>query len=248
MGNDDNSGCTEEDITSVDKETIEFKVVYNKAKFDIVFPLDDSIAQLKKHLEYVTGVPVPMQKLMLKGLAKDEVTLRSLNVTKNSKVMLVGSTVSDVMSVSAPDPKALKEEMNAEEAAKKEPLCKQKIHKAVLEKYSVPDDAIIGIKNQKDTLPSTPISGMINKNGGKVRLTFKLELDQLWIGTKERTDKIPMNSIRNVLSEVIEGNEEYHIMGIQLGTTEASRVWIYYVPAQFVDSIKDAILGKWQLF
>lgn len=25
---------------------------------------------------------------------------------------------------------------------------------------------------------------MLNKVGGKVRLTFKLELDQLWIGTK----------------------------------------------------------------
>ena len=28
------------------------------------------------------------------------------------------------------------------------------------------------------------ISGMYNKSGGKVRLTFKLELDQLWISTK----------------------------------------------------------------
>ena len=30
------------------------------------------------------------------------------------------------------------------------------------------------------------ISGMYNKSGGKVRLTFKLELDQLWISTKGR--------------------------------------------------------------
>lgn len=29
-----------------------------------------------------------------------------------------------------------------------------------------------------------PLSGMYNKSGGKVRLTFKLEQDQLWIGTK----------------------------------------------------------------
>lgn len=53
---------------------------------------------------------------------------------------------------------------------------------------------------------------MLNKHGGKVRLTFKLELDQVWIGTKERTDKIPMNSIKNVVSEAIEDHEEYHIM------------------------------------
>lgn len=36
----------------------------------------------------------------------------------------------------------------------------------------------------KDSLPPYPLSGMVNKSGGKVRLTFKLELDQVWIGTK----------------------------------------------------------------
>lgn len=53
---------------------------------------------------------------------------------------------------------------------------------------------------------------MLNKVGGKVRLTFKLELDQLWIGSKERTEKIPMNSIKLVVSEPIEGHEQYHIL------------------------------------
>lgn len=53
---------------------------------------------------------------------------------------------------------------------------------------------------------------MLNKMGGKVRLTFKLELDQLWIGTKERTDKLTMNTIKSIVSEPIEDHEEYHIM------------------------------------
>lgn len=53
---------------------------------------------------------------------------------------------------------------------------------------------------------------MLNKSGGKVRLTFKLEQDQLWIGTKERTDKIPMTSIKDVQSEPIHDHPEYHIM------------------------------------
>lgn len=57
-------------------------------------------------------------------------------------------------------------------------------HKTVLEKHKIPDDVIPGIKNVKEPLPSVPISGMYNKSGGKVRLTFKLELDQIWLGTK----------------------------------------------------------------
>lgn len=39
-----------------------------------------------------------------------------------------------------------------------------------------------------------------------------MEQDQVWIGTKERTDKIPMNTIKSVVSEPIEGHEEYHVM------------------------------------
>lgn len=58
---------------------------------------------------------------------KDEATLREQKVTSGSKIMLVGSTVSDVMSVTAPDPKVLKEEEKKEAAAAKEPLCKQKV-------------------------------------------------------------------------------------------------------------------------
>lgn len=61
-------------------------------------------------------------------------------------------------------------------------------------------------------MPPYPLSGMLNKYGGKVRLTFKLEVDQVWIGTKERTQKLSMNSIRGVVSEPIEGHEEYHIL------------------------------------
>ena len=36
--------------------------------------------------------------------------------------------------------------------------------------------------------------------------------------------------------------------GVQLGPTDASRYWIYWVPAQYVAAIKDTVLGKWQYF
>ncbi|KAG8185738.1 hypothetical protein JTE90_000724 [Oedothorax gibbosus] len=227
------------------KELVDFKVIFNKKKHDICFPLDDTVLALKKHFETLIGVPVSMQKVMFKGLCKDEKTLRDVGVTKGAKVMVVGSTLSDVIAVNTPTEQDIKEEKAA--AATKEAFCKQKLHKKVLDK-GIPEDVQPGIKNAKDALPPYPLSGMVNKSGGKVRLTFKLEVDQVWIGTKERTDKIPMNSIKTIVSEPIEGHEEYHIMGIQLGTTEASRYWLYWVPAQYVDAIKDAVLGKWQYF
>ncbi|XP_048249927.1 ubiquitin domain-containing protein UBFD1-like isoform X3 [Haliotis rufescens] len=229
------------------ENSVEFKVIFNKQKYDVNFPLDSTASQLKAHVQSLTGVPAAMQKLMYKGLIKDDMTLKDLKITKGAKVMVVGSTLNDVLSVSAPSKKEIQEEAAASTESK-QPLCQQKLHKKVLEKHGKPDDAMPGIKNVREPLPSFPLSGMYNKAGGKVRLTFKLEQDQLWIGTKDRTDKIPMNSIKTIVSEALDGHEEYHMMGIQLGPTEASRYWVYWVPAQFVEAIKDAVLGKWQYF
>lgn len=44
-----------------------------------------------------------MQKVMIKGLAKNDRTLRELGVTKGSKVMVVGSKLDDVIAVSTPN-------------------------------------------------------------------------------------------------------------------------------------------------
>ncbi|XP_063858605.1 ubiquitin domain-containing protein UBFD1-like isoform X2 [Scylla paramamosain] len=224
-------------------EAVSFKLVYNKTKYDIEFPVDGTVKQLKEHLTSIINVLPAMQKVMIKGLAKDEKTLRELGVTRGSKVMVVGSKLDDVVSVNTPKSESSSSEKPSTTTSSKEPLCRQKLHRKIIDK-GVPEDAMPGIKNTKDVLPSYPLSGMVNKHGGKVRLTFKLELDQIWIGTKERTEKVNMNHIRHIVSEAIEGFEQYHIMGLQLGPTEASRYWIYWVPAQYVDAIRDTVLGK----
>lgn len=227
-------------------ELIDFKVVYNKKKYDISFGVEETVGALKAHLQDVIGVPSTMQKVMIKGLAKDEMTLKKLGVAKGSKIMVVGSTLNDVLEVTKkPTVAQLKEEELKE--SQKESVSQQKQHKKVLEK-GPPDDVMPGIKNVKEVLPPFPISGMLNKSGGKVRLTFKLEQDQVWVGTKERTQKIPLNSIKTIVSEPIEGHDSYSMIALQLGPTEASRYWIYWVPNQYVEAIKEAILGKWQLF
>jgi len=96
----------------------------------------------------------------------------------------------------------------------------------------LPDDVMPGILEEHDALPPFPLHGMYSSKGSKVRLTFKLENDELWIGTKERTEKVPISTIRNVVSQPITGYEHYHVLAIQLGPTEASRFFVYWVPAQ----------------
>lgn len=229
-------------------EQIEFTIVFNKAKHDITFAYDATVLELKAHLERICGVPELAQKLIIKGMARDNMTLRQAGIVKGAKVMLVGSKMDDILAMKCgPDTFLNTLDDKGSGQSSKEPLCMQKIHRKVLDK-GIPPDAMPGIKGVKEPLPPVPLSGMLNKHGGKVRLTFKHEQDQLWIGTKERTEKLAMASIKSITSEPIKEHEEYHIMGLQLGPTEASRYWVYWVPAQYIEAIKDAVLGVWQLF
>ncbi|XP_026499234.1 ubiquitin domain-containing protein UBFD1-like [Vanessa tameamea] len=239
------SESTEDSALCEIPEQVEFTVVFNKNKHDITFAYDATVLELKAHLERICGVPQSAQKLIIKGMARDNLTLRSSGIVKGGKVMLVGSKMDDILAVKSA-PKEIQDEKNNSQS-NKEPLCMQKIHRKVLDK-GIPPDVMPGIKGVKEPLPPVPLSGMLNKHGGKVRLTFKPEQDQLWLGTKERTEKLAMTSIKSITSEPIKEHEEYHIMGLQLGPTEASRYWVYWVPAQYIEAIKDAVFGVWQFF
>ena len=224
-------------------EKVTFSVMYNKNKHDLECPVKETVASLKKRIESLFGVPTTTQKLLYKGKVTDEMTLGEWGLKSGSKVIVMASKVEEIFNVQAPAGKPVASSSSAPSAPVKEPLSKQKPHAKIIER-GVPPEAMPAFKTQSAELPLEPLRGMLTKSGGKVRLTFKLEVDQLWIGTKERTEKVNMNSIRNVISEPIEGHEEYHIMAIQLGPTEASRFWVYWVPAQYIKAIKNTVLGK----
>lgn len=66
-----------------------------------------------------------MQKVMYKGLVPEDKTLREMKVTSGAKIMVVGSTINDVLAVNTPKD-AAQQDAKAEES-KKEPLCRQKV-------------------------------------------------------------------------------------------------------------------------
>ncbi|XP_029802446.1 ubiquitin domain-containing protein UBFD1 isoform X2 [Suricata suricatta] len=164
------------------RELVDLKIIWNKTKHDVKFPLDSTGSELKQKIHSITGLPPAMQKVMYKGLVPEDKTLREIKVTSGAKIMVVGSTINDVLAVNTPKD-AAQQDAKAEEN-KKEPLCRQKQHRKVLDKGK-PEDVMPSVKGAQERLPTVPLSGMYNKSGGKVRLTFKLEQDQLWIGTKD---------------------------------------------------------------
>lgn len=244
----DEKGSGEEDRDKAKDKTEEespvpLVVTYSKQTHVITLPLSAKVSALKEEITERTGVQPEMQKLCYKGAPRpllDNATLRDSGLSANTKILLVGCTVADLYAVMTPAPDAKEKPP----VAKKLPFCKQEKHKNIIDD-GVPEDAIPGILNANDPLPAEPLKGMLNEFKQKVRLTFKFESDELWISTREDTDKIKMNAIYAVVTEPIEKHEEYHIMGLRVGPMEKLSIWIYiyWVPAQFVQAIKDTILG-----
>lgn len=92
---------TETEQVAPSDDIIEVKVIYNKNKYDVSATSETTIADFKKQLQELLGVPDSMQKLMYKGLLQDNQTFKAAGVTKGAKIMLVGSTLNDVLAVSS---------------------------------------------------------------------------------------------------------------------------------------------------
>jgi len=61
------------------------------------------------------------------GRMNDDATLRDNKVTNGSKIMVVGSTINDVLAVTEPAVKTQKQNDKVDPVTSKEPFCKQKV-------------------------------------------------------------------------------------------------------------------------
>ncbi|KAI8474729.1 MAG: hypothetical protein J3K34DRAFT_407154 [Monoraphidium minutum] len=204
---------------------------------------DSTVAELKEEVARLWGVPVPRQKLMFRGLVKDDTaTLEKLGVKDGAKVLLIGSREEDVAAAAKPQaaPGAAAAAWDAP-PEKEEPLAQQTQHKKVLEKGR-PEDGLPGIAGRQVPLAEgqNVIPGLLNSQGSKVRITFRPDLSQLWVGSATATQKIPYNSVRRIEAWPIEGQEAYSITALHLG---GGKLWLYYFPSQLVSTIKVRVIG-----
>eukprot|EP00878_Enallax_costatus_P020509 GHUV01021685.1.p1 GENE.GHUV01021685.1~~GHUV01021685.1.p1 ORF type:complete len:136 (+),score=58.03 GHUV01021685.1:194-601(+) len=71
---------------------IQFKIQYGKNSADLKRPASSTIAELKAEIEKTLSIPPSMQKLMYKGLLKNDTdTLEKVGIKNGAKVMLIGS-------------------------------------------------------------------------------------------------------------------------------------------------------------
>jgi len=222
-------------------EMIKFNVNFKKQNFEIEADSNSTLSELRQKVSALSGVAPGLQKLMYKGMLKDDSkTLKELNLINGAKVMLVGSTIGDVMATAAQTP--IQTDTKIEEEPK-ESLSDLTQHKKIIDK-GVPEGAEPGKTGKHEALPTVPLSNIYNNIGNKVRLTFKVWSQELWIQSNTSTQKIPFGTIRSVNSEPIKGHEEYHLMSLQLGNSDKNKYYLYWVPCQYTRAIKNTIMSS----
>jgi len=217
-----------------------------KQTFSVEFDLDHTIGALRQEIARLTDVPAALQKLMLKGLLKNDAdTLRASGFKNGVKVMLIGSTIQDVLTTTAPEKTIA--EVASSSKTEKEHLSEKLPHKKIVDKGK-PEDIMPGLRQGQESLPEIPLYGILNNRGDKVRLTFKIPTQELWLASKSSTQKLPFQTIRSVESEPIKGFEEYHIVSLQLGSGEGTKLYLYWVPAQYTRDLRNVIMTDYNTF
>jgi len=228
---------------------VTFKLAFGKQVSDLSLPTSTTIGELKEQVEQLTSIHPNMQKLLYKGQLNtkpDSMTLAEASVINGARIILMASKVEEILAVASGKPKKSASSSTATTAAV-EKWRDMTEHKKVLAKGK-PDFADIepGLIGNKLPLPSTGWIVAINKYGHKTRLSFKG--DEVWIATSERTQKVPLQSVQSATSQPHDDSGEYHIVALQLGPTEASRYFLYWVPCQYVTVIEDMVNGTFNTF
>jgi len=224
---------------------VSIRVVHGKATHYIDVGTVDTVGTVKEKIAALTNVPSVSQKLSLKGKAlKDDALNFNTTYTlgKKDKLILIGTPIAEAL-MAVTKPSDVKPPPD-EPVVKEEPLQEVTKHKKILDK-GLPPDAEVG--NAMDTmpLPEGGLKGIYDTMGNIVRLTFKFEAPAvIEIKSKERTTKFPMGSVRDVTSQKIEGRGGYHIVTLKMGSKDdKSAYYLYYVPAQYVEALKQTIMG-----
>jgi len=223
---------------------VTIRVVHGKIKHEVGVSATDTVGDIKTELQRLTNVPAQNQKLMLKKkqLKDDtEVFFPNHPLTHKDKLMLIGTPLADLAMAVVVPTNVTAPKMGEEAKPVKENIQELPKHKKIIEK-GLPEGAEMGNACSTEPLPEGGLKAIYNNMGTVSRLTFKE--GNMCIATKERTDKVPFVTVGSITSEPVEDRKGYHVMCFNLGKADSnSKLYLYYVPAQYVEAVKANVLG-----
>eukprot|EP01112_Ceratiomyxa_fruticulosa_P023142 TRINITY_DN8733_c1_g1_i1.p1 TRINITY_DN8733_c1_g1~~TRINITY_DN8733_c1_g1_i1.p1 ORF type:complete len:162 (-),score=31.31 TRINITY_DN8733_c1_g1_i1:98-583(-) len=130
-----------EETPKVAEESVTVSVGFKKQNYPITIGLDKTVGDFRLEVEKQTNVPPGLQKLMFKGMLKDDSqTIRTAGFKEGAKLMLIGSTIQEVLSTAEVPVEASSSSSSTQSS---EPLSTQLPHKKVIDK-GIPDDIMAG--------------------------------------------------------------------------------------------------------
>lgn len=109
---------------------VKFIVNFKKQNYSLEFGDEETIASLRLLITKTTGVEAGLQKLMFKGLIKDDSkTLKETGIVNGSKLMLVGSTLQEFISTTT---QVVSQKADEKVEQKSEPLSEQLVKKKIV--------------------------------------------------------------------------------------------------------------------
>lgn len=111
------------------------QVMYNKNPLQLEISEGMTVLQLKNLIKDRVGVDVHLQKVLLKGIAKDEALLGSLGVSENTKkILVIGSSIQDVLKVKEVPTQEEKDKEGSSASSSGANWCSLPNHKKVIDK------------------------------------------------------------------------------------------------------------------
>ncbi|KAJ3435482.1 ubiquitin domain-containing protein ubfd1 [Anaeramoeba flamelloides] len=229
---------------------VTFTLKYKKQSHVLTMELDDTIGDLKSIAEQKTQVPKSLQKLIYKGIQKnDHKTLKQARLRNKSKVLLIGNSLQDIAKTNlTPVEKDVEDQSSWKvDSDKNNEYCNLQIHQQILNKrqpgYGIPEK----FKGKHLHLPKSSINDVWDEDGKRVQLTFKVNQDQLHIKSYGQKLIVKLDLIKDFYSQETKNYDGYSYFGLQTGYSERSVLWFYYVPSHYIRAIRNAILGDWKI-
>ncbi|KAL6779724.1 hypothetical protein ACKKBG_A13470 [Auxenochlorella protothecoides x Auxenochlorella symbiontica] len=241
QGPDTASPCEEPGSAGSVADHIQFRIVYGRNSKLVSRSPQHTVRELKREIEEHTGVVVPNQKLLCKTQLRDHQTLSEAGVKQGSKIMVLA--IRPQSSPATPQTAEGSTEHAWDPTPAAEVWADQERHRKVLESGR-PEGGWVGIADRQVPLDDNQafIPALLTQARVKVRLTFKPELQQVWLGSDHSTQKVPYSSVRGIISQPIPASPGYSILCLSLGSG-SSQLWLYWVPSQAVSGIKLRVLG-----
>ncbi|KAJ3108918.1 Ubiquitin domain-containing protein ubfd1 [Phlyctochytrium bullatum] len=223
-------GAAMDEAEKTTEPQLSFKVSFQKNTHEVSLDPGASVLELKNVLTKLVGIDASLQK--------------DSKVVAGSKITLIATQPKDILDITLAKPQA---ESKSTPVQEKTSLLDATEHKKVIA-AGPPDDCEKPIKGTKSPIPPIGITGLRTLQGVKTRISVLLETQELQIATSERTRKVPLGSVQGIVSERIPGHEDYYAVALQLGPTVKSRLWLYWLPVQYKESLEDTILGPFRFF